>query len=200
MIAIIAPMLVLSGAAAIADESQRLRQYQWIETTQITWRGAARPSSRLLCRYGPDGRVQKIPTGPIPEPLADTEEMEDRLREVQAVIGAYLALDEHEIERAYRAQTVSVHPTAGVKDLIFKDHVRPGDRMALRFDPESRKIVSLHINTDMGPDKGAVSFWVLMDSLPDGTSYVRQTFLTASRMQLEATTTNSRYRILGLAN
>ena len=53
---------------AAAANKQRLLQYQWTETTQITLNGDAKPPSQKLCRYGPDGQVQKTPIGPPPPP------------------------------------------------------------------------------------------------------------------------------------
>src|ERR1700719_54540 len=52
---------------AAAENKQQLRQYQWIEPTQLTLKGDAKPSSQKLCQYGPDGQVQKTPMGPPPE-------------------------------------------------------------------------------------------------------------------------------------
>ena len=52
---------------AAAANQQQLRQYQWTETTQVTLKGDAKPSSQKLCQYGPDGQVQKTPIGAPPE-------------------------------------------------------------------------------------------------------------------------------------
>ena len=40
---------------ASAENKQRLRQYQWIESTQLTLKGDAKPPTQKLCQYGPDG-------------------------------------------------------------------------------------------------------------------------------------------------
>jgi hypothetical protein len=53
---------------ASAANKQRLRQYQWIETTQLTLKGDAKPPTKNSCLYGPDGKVQKTAIGPPPEP------------------------------------------------------------------------------------------------------------------------------------
>lgn len=53
---------------AAAENKQRLRQYQWTETTQLTLKGDPKPPSEKLCQYGPDGQVQKTPIGPPPQP------------------------------------------------------------------------------------------------------------------------------------
>src|SRR5271169_3064672 len=52
----------------VAANKQRLQQYQWIETTQLTLDGDAKPSTQNLCQYGPGGQVQKTPIGTPPPP------------------------------------------------------------------------------------------------------------------------------------
>ena len=58
---------------AAAENKEQLRQYQWIETTQLTLKGDAKPSSQKLCQYGPDGQVQKTAIGPPPSSRAAAE-------------------------------------------------------------------------------------------------------------------------------
>ena len=53
--------------AAMALNAQKLHQYQWIETTQLTLKGDPKPQTQDSCQYGPDGKVQKTPIGPPPE-------------------------------------------------------------------------------------------------------------------------------------
>ncbi|MGC1966311.1 MAG: hypothetical protein WA673_07620, partial [Candidatus Acidiferrales bacterium] len=53
---------------AAAENKQRLLQYQWTETTQLTLKGDPKPATENLCQYGPDGQVQKTPIGPPPAP------------------------------------------------------------------------------------------------------------------------------------
>ena len=52
---------------SMAQNAQRLHQYQWTETTQLTVKGDPKPASLNVCHYGPDGQVQKLPLGPPPE-------------------------------------------------------------------------------------------------------------------------------------
>ncbi len=50
-----------------AENKQRLHQYKWIETTQLTLKGDQKPPTQSSCMYGPDGQVQKTPIGPPPQ-------------------------------------------------------------------------------------------------------------------------------------
>jgi len=44
---------------SVAENQQKLHQYQWTETTQLTLKGEAKPPQTEMCKYGPDGKVQK---------------------------------------------------------------------------------------------------------------------------------------------
>jgi hypothetical protein len=193
---------------AMAENKQKLQQYQWIETTQLTLKGDAKPPTQNLCRYGPDGRVQKTPIGPPPEQPSGgrakekiitkkKEEMQDYMGNVKALLSLYVPPDPQKMQKAYQAGKVSLNPAGGAVNLIFKDYALPGDQMTLTFDTAARKISSLNINTYMEEPKNAVTLQVQMASLPDGTNYVQQTVLNAAAKQLVVTTTNSKYQKLG---
>ena len=50
---------LVAAKEAAAENKQKLHQYQWIETTQLTLKGDAKPSSQKLCQYGPDGQFRR---------------------------------------------------------------------------------------------------------------------------------------------
>ena len=192
---------------AAAENQQRLHQYQWTETTQVTLKGDAKPSSEKLCQYGPDGQVQKTPVGPPPEQPSGGRmkqriiakkkaEMQDYMEDVKGLLSMYVPPDPQKMQQAFQAGKVSLNPASGSVNLIFTDYAQPGDRMTLTFDPAAKKITSLSINTYMGQAKDAVTLQVQMATLPEGVNYTQQTVLTASAKQLVVTTTNTNYQKL----
>ena len=192
----------------MAENKQRLSQYQWIETTQVALKGDPKPPKQNLCRYGPDGQVQKTPIGPPPEQPSGgrlkqrmiekkKEEMQDYMGDVKSLLAMYVPPDPQKMEQAKQAGNLSLNPAPGAVNLIFTNYAQPGDRMTLTFDTAARKVVSLNIATYMGETKDAVALQVQMASLPDGTNYVQQTVLDATAKKLQVTTTNSGYQKLG---
>jgi hypothetical protein len=190
-----------------AENKQRLLQYQWTETTQLTLKGDPKPASTNLCRYGPNGEVQKTLIGLPPEPPSGgrmkqkiiakkKEEMKDYMGDVKALLTQYVPPDPQKMQQAFQAGKLSLNPAGGLINLIFKDYAQPGDQMTLTFDQSAKKIVSLDINTYLGEAKDAVTLHVVMSSLPDGTNYTQQTVLNATAKQLVVTTTNSNYQHL----
>src|SRR5271167_3434188 len=190
-----------------AENKQQLHQYQWTETTQLTLKGDPKPASTYLCRYGPDGQVQKTLTSPPPEEPSGGRlkqkiiakkkaEMKDYMGDVKGLLTLYVPPDPQKMQQAYQAGKVSLNPAPGVVNLVFKDYAQPGDQMTLTFDTATKKITSLSVNTYMGQSKDAVTLQVEMASLPDGTNYVQQTVLGATAKQLVVTTTSSNYQRL----
>jgi hypothetical protein len=190
---------------SMAENKQKLRQYQWIETTQLTLKGDQKPPTQNSCMYGPDGQVQKTPVGPPPQQPSGGRlkeriiekkkaEMKDYMQDVKAVLSMYVPPDPQKMQAAYQAGKVSLNPVPGAVNLVFTDYAQPGDKMTLTFDTAAKKITSLNINTYMGEEKDAVTLHVQMGSLPDATNYVQQTVLDATAKQLVVTTTNSNYQ------
>jgi hypothetical protein len=193
---------------AAAENKQRLHQYQWTETTQLTLKGEEKPPSQKLCQYGPDGQVQKTPIGPPPEQPSGGRmkqkiiekkkaEMQEYMEQVKGLLGMYVPPDPQKMQQAYQAGNFSVNPIGGLVNLMFKNYAQPGDQMTVTFDPAAKKITSLNVNTYMGEAKDAVTLQVQMASLSDGTNYAQQTILNATAKQLVVTTTNANYQKLG---
>ena len=191
-----------------AENKQKLRQYQWIETTQLTLKGDAKPPTKNSCVYGPDGQVQKTPIGPPPEPPSGgrmkqkiiakkTGEMKDYMQDVKTLLNMYVPPDPQKMQTAYQGGKLSLNPVPGAMNLVFTDYAQPGDKMTLTFDTATKQITALNISTYMGQEKDAVKLQVQMGNLPDGTNYVQQTVLSATAKQLVVTTTNSNYQKLG---
>jgi hypothetical protein len=193
---------------AMAENTQKLHQYQWVETTQLTLKGDQKPPSQNMCQYGPDGKVQKTPISPPPEQPSGgrmkqriiekkKEEMQDYMGDVKGLLGMYVPPDPQKMEQAKQAGNVSLNPVPGAVNLIFINYAQPGDRMILTFDTTAKRVTGVNINTYMGETKDAVTLQVQMASLPDGTNYVQQSVVDAAAKQLVATTTNSNYQKLG---
>ena len=193
---------------SIQENQQKLHQYQWTETTQLTLKGDPKPPTQDMCQYGPEGKVQKTSMGPSPQQPSGGRmkqkmiekkegEMKEYMGEVQDLLKLYVPPNPQKIEQAKEASNVSLNPAGNVVNLVFKNYAQPGDQMTLTFDPAAKKVVGLSVNTYMGQSKDAVTLQVQMASLPDGTNYVQRSVLNAAAKQLVVTTTNSNYQKLG---
>lgn len=196
-----------------AENKQRLHQYQWVETRQITLKGNTKPQQSFQCSYGANGQVVKIPMdnqqqqqqqqqggrrgGKLKERVVEkkTEEMKDYMQQVQGLLAMYMPPNPDKMQTAMKSGNVSIQRDGGdgTTDLVFKDYAKPGDKMTISFDMGSKKISTINVNTYMDEPKDAVTLAVQMASLPDGTNYADQTVLNATAKQIQVTTTNSNY-------
>jgi len=194
-----------------AENQQKLHQYQWIETTQLTLNGDAKPGTESKCQYGPDGKVQKTPMNPPSPPPAPSggkmkqrviakkkEEMKDYMGQVKTLLAMYVPPSPQKIQAAFQAGQASLNatPGTGAAQIIFKDYAQPGDQMTISFDTAQKKISALNVNTYMDEPKDTVTLAVTFASLPDSTNYVQQSVLNATAKKLKVTTTNSDYHLL----
>ena len=195
---------------SVAENQQKLHQYKWTETTQLTLKGDAKPPKTEMCQYGPDGKVQKTPEGAPPPPPSGgkmkqriiekkKEEMQDYMGQVKTLLAKYTPPDPQKIEQAFKAGNASLNPnpSAQTVGLVFKNYAQTGDQMTLSFDTASKKVSGLNVNTYLDDPKDVVTLAVKMASLPDGTNYVEQTVLDATAKHLQVTTTNSNYQKIG---
>ena len=190
-----------------AENQKRLHQYQWVETTQVTYKGEAKPSSQKLCSYGPNGQVQKVAIGEPQQPQQSGRqgrfkekmvekkkaEIGDYMQDVKSVIALYVPPNPQKMQQAFQAHNVSIVPGGGAVQLVFKNYAQPGDQMTIAFDMAAKKIQTLNVNTYMGQAKDVVTLAVQFASLPDGTNYAQQTVLNATAKQIQVTTSNSQY-------
>jgi len=195
-----------------AQNKQRLMQYQWTETQQITLKGDPKGTKEYLCRYGPDGQVMKTPIevsdsqpqsggrgGRVKQRIVEKkkEEMQDYMGDVKGVLSMYVPPDPQKMQQAFQQGNVSLTPGNGMIKLAFKNYAQPGDLMTVSFNEASKKISHIDVNTyTQSPDQ-VVTLAVQMGSLPDGTNYSQQTVLNAKAKNLVVTTTNSNYQKLG---
>jgi hypothetical protein len=201
---------VAAVKASVAENQQKLHQYQWTETTQLTLKGEAKPAKVSQCQYGPDGKVQKTPLGAPPEPPSGgrmkqrvvakkTGEMQDYMGQVKTLLGLYVPPDPGKMQQAFQAGKASVTPnqSAGTVQLVFKDYAQPGDQMTISFNEATKKVSSVNVNTYMDNPQDVVTLAIQFASLPNGVNYVQQTVLDATAKKLQVTTTNSNYQMTG---
>jgi hypothetical protein len=197
---------------SVAENQQRLHQYQWVETTQLTLKGEPKPPKQSMCSYGPDGQEQKVPIGDAQPPQQSgrngrlkqhvvekkTEEMKDYMQQVKGLLSLYVPPNSQRIQAAHQAGNISIDSTAGsgIVQLVFKNYAQPGDQMTLAFNTAAKKVQQLNVNTYLGDAKDAVTLAVQFASLPDGTNYAQQTVLNAPAKKIQVTTTDSNYQRL----
>jgi hypothetical protein len=208
------------GAAikqALAQNQAALRQYTWIETTDISLKGQEKKQEQKQCFYGADGKVQKTPipgAASSPPPQQEgrrrggrlkeaavsnkIDEMKEYMAKVAALVHEYVPPDPQKIQAAEAAGNLSVTPSQGVTTLSVKNYVKPGDSLALGFDAAAKKIQSFNVRSYVEkPDDDAVTLAVTFASLDDGTNYAQTEVLDVPAKKIQVRITNSGYKKTG---
>jgi hypothetical protein len=196
---------------SVAANKAKLATYQWTETTTIMLKGEVKKTEQSLCKYGPDGKVQKTPLGPPPAPPEQkrgikgrivekkVDELKDYGARLKSLIGEYVPPSRDKIQDAAQAGNVSVTPgTGGVSSIAIGNYYKPGDKMTFGFDPSVKKLRNITVDSYLDdPKSDIVTLAVNFASLPDGTNYAASTDLKAAGKNMEIKTANSGYQKIG---
>jgi hypothetical protein len=205
---------------SLAKNQAALRQYAWIETTQISLKGEVKKTEQKQCSYGADGKVQKTPVpgaAPTPPPQQSSgggrrgggavkkkvvenkvEDMKEYMEKVAALVHEYVPPDPSRIQAAEAEGNLSVQPSATATTLTVKNYKKPGDSLAIGFDPGAKKIQTYQVASYVEkPKDDDVTLGVTFASLPDGTNYPQKVILNVAAKKIQVTITNSGHKKAG---
>ena len=192
---------------SVARNQIALRQYTWTEHTEIILKGEVKSTKENICRYGPDGKVQKTPLGPPPQQkqmrgmkkkIAEKKkgELTDYMDRAAALIHRYVPPSPQQMEAVFQNGNASIGQAGPDKiQLQFKDYFKPGDSLVFNFDTTAKALTNVSINSYLDdPKDDVVTLAVNFASLPDGTNYTASTILDAPAKKVQVKTTNSNHQ------
>jgi hypothetical protein len=202
---------------SLAQNQATLKQYTWIETTQVSMKGEVKKEEQKQCFYGADGKVQKTPLSGAAPPQQQqpqrgggqrggrvkknivenkVEDLKDYLEKVAALVKDYVPPDPQNIQAAETAGNISVQPAAqGAVTLTIKNYLKMGDSLALGFDTTANKMNSYNVNSYVEkPKDDVVTLAVTFGRLDDGTSFPQQVVLDAKAKNVQVKITNAGYK------
>jgi hypothetical protein len=201
---------------SVAQNQAALKTYTWTEATEISLKGEVKKREQKQCRYGPDGKVQKTPVqggdegeqqqakggggrgGVVKKAIVKNkvDDLKDYMEKAAALVHEYVPPDPQKIQAAAAAGKISTQPdtASGLTMLTIKDYVKTGDKLALGFDPNAKKLRSYQVQSYVEKQKDdAVTLNVTFASLPDGTNYPQQSVLDVTAKKVLVKINNSGY-------
>src|SRR5262245_10997267 len=146
---------------AVTQNQAALKTYMWTEGTEISLKGEVKKREQKECRYGPDGKVQKtaVPSGDegqqkqakggggkggvVKKAIVKekVDDLKDYMEKAAAVVHEYVPPDPQKIQAAAAAGKISTQPASsgGLTMMTITDYAKPGDKLALGFDPTAKK-------------------------------------------------------------
>jgi len=213
------PDQVIALKQSLTQGQAALRQYEWVETTIIKYKGEEKSRKMNRCYYGTDGTVQKVPLDQgAPPPAAQSQggggrrqgrvkqqivqnkkdDMKDYMEDAAALIHQYVPPGPPMIQAAKDAGRISITPQAGGRArIVIAQYLQPGDSMTIDMDPAANRLLGLGVNTYLKEPKDTVTLAVVMTTLPDGALFASQTTLDAKAKNIEVVITNSGHQPAG---
>ena len=193
---------------AAALNQQALRSYSWIEKTELSLKGEVKNTKVDMCRYGPDGKVQKTPVvQPAPQEKGrglkgrivanKTEEMKEELEAAVALVQQYVPPSPDMMQVVMNAGTASISQAGpGRASLKFPGYAKANDALTLTFNSAVKTLQQIDVNTWLDEPENAVTLKVTMEALPDGTSHPGTVALGIPKRNIEVRITKSNYQKL----
>jgi hypothetical protein len=193
---------------AAAKNQQMLRSYTWLEKTELSYKGEVKSTKVDSCRYGPDGKVQKTPVVEPPPPekkgglkgkmiAKKTGEMKEELQSAAALVHQYVPPDPGMMQIVMNAGTVSISQAGpALLKIKFPGYVKSGDALTLTFESAVKTLQQIDVATWLDDPSNTVTFQVMMEALPDGTSYPGQVTLSVPKAKIEVRIAKTNYQKL----
>lgn len=194
---------------SLAENQKSLRQYGWTENTQLSLKGEVKSSKVEVCRYGPDGTVQKTLASAPPAKKEmrglkkrivekKTDEMKDYMERVVSLIGRYIPPSPELIKADVAGGNTSLSPQGpGAIQLQLKNFVKSGDVVSFSLDTAAQAIRQVRVDTYLDDaDKDKVALQVDFQTLPDGTNYAAVKNLNVAAKKIVVHITASNYQKL----
>ena len=193
---------------SVGRNQAALRQYSWTEHTDIILKGEVKKTEDKLCRYGPDGQVQKTPLGTPAAPkqmrgmkkrMVDKKvgELTDYMDRAAALIHRYVPPSPQRMQGVFEAGGAAVAQAGpGLVSLQFHNYVKPGDSLVLSLNAGPKQLNKVAVNSYLDSPQDAVTLDVNFYQLPDGTNYTSSTLLNAPAKDVQVRVTNSNHQRL----
>ena len=199
---------------AVAQNQAALKQYTWIETTEISLKGEVKKTEQKQCYYGPDGKVQKTPLagaapaqpaeqgggrrrgGRVKEAIVEhkVEDIKDYMEKVAALVHEYVPPDPKRIQAAQGAGNLSVQPS-GDSAVNIASYLKPGDLLSIGFDMAAKKMLTYKVSSYVEkPKEDDIALNVTFGRLPDGTSYPQEVVLDVAAKNIQVKVANTGYK------
>jgi hypothetical protein len=193
---------------AVAANQAALRKYQWTEHTAISLKGEVKSTKDEMCRYGPDGKVQKTELSPPPPQGSKRglkgkivekkkDELEDYMQRAVSLVKDYVPPNPQNLEQAFQSGNAMVGEAGpGMVQVQIKNYWKMGDALTLTFNSAAKVLTAVTVNTYLD-EKDPITLQVNFQTLPDGTNYAATTTLDAPGKKVGVQVQSSNYQRIG---
>jgi hypothetical protein len=198
----------------LSESQQRLRQYEWIETTSISLKGEEKSRKQQRVYHGSDGKLMKLPMGESQPQAAQNggrrggrlkqrivenkkDELQEYMERAANLIHMYVPPPPARIQEARDKGNMQLRPQPqGPIRVEFQSFVQPSDLLVLEVDTKAALLSAINVATYLDKQEDTVTLAVQFGTLADGTRYTAQTVLEARAKNIRVLVQNSGHRPL----
>ena len=179
----------------LQESRDRLRAYEWTETTVVHLKGKEKARRLSRCHYRVDGKIEREVASMV-TPQKKNEDMADYIERAITLVRYYVPPDLAEIQRIQNLGRASIHTIEPGKRMSveFHDYRFQGDKLNVEVDLGNNRLAGLHVSSFLGETRDPVSLEVRFGVLSDGSSYPAEALLEAGAKKLNVGVTNSGHR------
>lgn len=182
---------------SLEKSMQQIQQYQWTETTVVSYKGEEKSQTQKSCVYGMDGKVKKTEVGPPPETKKKrglrgrivekkTEEIEEYMKKAVNLVHAYVPPSPGRLQilkDAGKAGIEILEPNKRVQ-VQFRDYHQDGDMLGIEFDTVNNLLLGYQVSSFIDKPEDAVNLKVSFATLTDQTVYASTVALDAKAKEI----------------
>src|SRR5262245_14554432 len=179
----------------LQESLDRLRPYEWTETTVVRLKGDEKARRLSRCYYRIDGKIERSVVS-LAKPQKKKEELSDYIERAITLVRYYVPPDLGEVQRIHNLGRVSVQAVEPGKriSLEFHEYRFKGDRLHVEVDLVNNRLAGLHVFSILGEKQDPVTLEVRFDTHTDGFTYPAEALLEAKAQKLTIAVTNSEHR------
>jgi len=199
----------------IAANREKIRRYQWIQTTKVSVNGEVKQTQVSSCNF-PAGSpkpacteisstpAEKPSGGPIKRKIIENKiaAMKAYMDSVKTLMEMYVPVQPEMIEAARAAGHISITPNPQAKATTFAitDYAQQGDKVSLIVSDTTQMLRSATVATWLNEPQHAVTLRITWAKLPDGTRYSATKSLSASKEGIIVNVSSTNYSMAPGAN
>jgi hypothetical protein len=200
---------LMQEVAAVKAEVDRnrvaLRDYSWVEHTEVLKKGDLQASTESLCRYDSSGALTKQPTGVGKEQkeassiskrhrVRKKADMQDYVERAVGMINNYIPPKPELLLVVLEDNNASVTKLdAGRLELRFKNYFQRGDALAFTYNSSTKRLLEANIDSTLGGPKDPVTLHAVFETLPDGTNHLATATVNANAKKVQVKMRNDQY-------
>jgi hypothetical protein len=195
---------------AMGQNAAAQRNYTWIQTTQMAYKGDVKSTTTSACQYVAGGQKpqctqtsapppEEKQRGPVRRSVKDSkvDDLKAYMDSVKALVAQYVPPQASLIQAAQGRGDVATapNPANGTMTLTVSNYLQKGDAVIITVNQATHQVAHVAVNTWLNDPSATVTLDVAFITLPNGVSFASTKTLTATAKEVVVTITDANFAL-----